>query len=42
MAGVAPLAGAWIEILNIKHSIGLNLVAPLAGAWIEIRPLWMR
>ena len=32
---VAPLAGAWIETLNI---VGLSFsygVAPLAGAWIE-------
>ena len=33
---VAPLAGAWIEIIfwrlrGLSHS-----VAPLAGAWIEI------
>ena len=34
---VAPLAGAWIEIL-ITFILGQPaiLVAPLAGAWIEI------
>ena len=33
---VAPLVGAWIEIIinNINHS--MNIVAPLVGAWIEI------
>ena len=34
--GVAPLAGAWIEITrSYVLSVGLP-VAPLAGAWIEI------
>ena len=36
---VAPLAGAWIEMLT--HSIcrrAWQSVAPLAGAWIEIAP----
>ena len=35
---VAPLVGAWIEILpgdNVKEVIE---VAPLVGAWIEIIP----
>ena len=33
---VAPLAGAWIEIVTPDgHDMPLN-VAPLAGAWIEI------
>ena len=33
---VAPLAGAWIEILQ-SPTIQVRLcVAPLAGAWIEI------
>ena len=34
--GVAPFAGAWIEMnldLQMKHSLQ---VAPFAGAWIEI------
>ena len=34
---VAPLAGAWVEI--IYGSGGMNVawnVAPLAGAWVEI------
>ena len=35
---VAPLAGAWIEIIT-KYSISsaFRVVAPLAGAWIEIQ-----
>ena len=34
--GVAPLAGAWIEISwPVQLSCGYP-VAPLAGAWIEI------
>ena len=33
---VAPLVGAWIEIiLGIPNKQG-NTVAPLVGAWIEI------
>ena len=34
---VAPLAGAWIEIIDDKPITELLDVAPLAGAWIEIR-----
>ena len=34
--GVAPLAGAWIEIWKVV-SVAISFsVAPLAGAWIEI------
>ena len=33
---VAPLAGAWIEILPEEIEETALLVAPLAGAWIEI------
>ena len=33
---VAPLAGAWIEIMLVKVFHALLMVAPLAGAWIEI------
>ena len=33
---VAPLAGAWIEILHLLASTHPFLVAPLAGAWIEM------
>ena len=33
---VAPLAGAWIEIITSPPINILPLVAPLAGAWIEI------
>ena len=34
--GVAPLAGAWIEIRSMLVLPVLLRVAPLAGAWIEI------
>ena len=33
---VAPLVGAWIEILISNHQSNCNIVAPLVGAWIEI------
>ena len=33
---VAPLAGAWIEIINRIARRKQKIVAPLAGAWIEI------
>ena len=33
---VAPLAGAWIEIVFTSGSPLMDVVAPLAGAWIEI------
>ena len=33
---VAPLAGAWIEMLTIVSGTLRHHVAPLAGAWIEI------
>ena len=33
---VAPLAGAWIEIVIIISYYMRFVVAPLAGAWIEI------
>ncbi len=33
---VAPLAGAWIEIVSPRYLLGPAAVAPLAGAWIEI------
>ena len=36
LEGVAPLAGAWIEITDILSRSELDKVAPLAGAWIEI------
>ena len=35
-ATVAPLAGAWIEIIFYLLISYLLIVAPLAGAWIEI------
>ena len=33
---VAPLVGAWIEIIHLKHKRDTCDVAPLVGAWIEI------
>ena len=33
---VAPLAGAWIEIVVESDGRNAKTVAPLAGAWIEI------
>ena len=33
---VAPLVGAWIEILYQSSIVILYTVAPLVGAWIEI------
>mgnify|MGYP001851782879 CR=1 FL=1 len=33
---VAPLAGAWIEIIVLENAVDAETVAPLAGAWIEI------
>ena len=33
---VAPLAGAWIEIMYSALAGACEYVAPLAGAWIEI------
>ena len=33
---VAPLAGAWIEMLSEYVLVAALKVAPLAGAWIEI------
>ncbi len=34
--GVAPYAGAWIEIVDSRINFNWPLVAPYAGAWIEI------
>ena len=33
---VAPLVGAWIEILWRTDFSNIDRVAPLVGAWIEI------
>ena len=33
---VAPLVGAWIEIVLVNLVFGVRSVAPLVGAWIEI------
>ncbi len=38
---VAPLTGAWIEIVLLVPWMNLVWVAPLTGAWIEIR-YWKR
>ena len=35
---VAPLAGAWVEILECDVLASFKSVAPLAGAWVEICP----
>ena len=35
-SGVAPLAGAWIEMLPMDFTPSIWSVAPLAGAWIEM------
>ena len=44
MALVAPLVGAWIEILRtVCNKVYGVTVAPLVGAWIEIvTPSWVR
>ena len=34
--GVAPFAGAWIEMLSGRTGNATLTVAPFAGAWIEI------
>ena len=36
MEEVAPLAGAWIEMIAGIRDGRFERVAPLAGAWIEI------
>ena len=36
---VAPLVGAWIEIVRIMIFNCKAIVAPLVGAWIEIASL---
>ena len=33
---VAPLVGAWIEIITFPIPVNAEDVAPLVGAWIEI------
>ena len=37
MAFVAPLVGAWIEIVFLGKKNGVAFVAPLVGAWIEMQ-----
>ena len=34
---VAPLVGAWVEILESEPDNQYDPVAPLVGAWVEIR-----
>ena len=36
MPTVAPLVGAWIEIVGLSGSGVGSTVAPLVGAWIEM------
>ena len=36
MVMVAPLVGAWIEIINWDNVYQSASVAPLVGAWIEM------
>ena len=36
LTSVAPLVGAWIEILSTSKKSRPRSVAPLVGAWIEI------
>ena len=38
---VAPLAGAWIEMIMPVRFFLTQEVAPLAGAWIEIDERWI-
>ena len=33
---VAPLVGAWIEMVKATSAPAATVVAPLVGAWIEI------
>ena len=33
---VAPLVGAWIEIIDHTNQLVAGIVAPLVGAWIEM------
>ena len=35
---VAPLVGAWIEMISSVFGSPISGVAPLVGAWIEIIP----
>ena len=42
MGAVAPLVGAWIEILGSNAGAMGIRVAPLVGAWIEILFLWLQ
>ena len=36
IVSVAPLVGAWIEMVWLTRTVVLTCVAPLVGAWIEI------
>ena len=37
---VAPLVGAWIEIMEKQRLQPMRIVAPLVGAWIEMPLSW--
>ena len=37
MRDVTPLAGVWIEMINLAQSLAVTAVTPLAGVWIEMR-----
>ena len=39
---VAPLVGAWIEIIYPLFLADIHCVAPLVGAWIEIYGVYTR
>ena len=39
---VAPLVGAWIEIITIGVLIDCQKVAPLVGAWIEMSTMCVK
>jgi len=40
--GVAPRAGAWIEITRLSKNNNVANVAPRAGAWIEMNAVRSR
>ena len=39
---VAPIVGAWIEILKDFYEFYRPLVAPIVGAWIEIKSMELK
>ena len=40
LLSVAPLAGAWIEMITRGIRLCSKPVAPLAGAWIEMQDVY--